>query len=567
MRDPIRVLKISLIILLILSGFGLRLYSLSADPPHWMYVFNTDEGHYSYNTHNKLKYGQWFVNKSRYALITPLFSFLQYLVATTIDTQESIIRYRAVNVLCGILSCFLMALMFREKWMRTAVLVISAWSFMGVTHSRIGIPEMMLTVFFQVTILLAWQGHKRDSILLIFFSGLTAIAAIGVKTTGVLIVPAVIIAPLLHLSEKNRLWKYGAGLFTGLTCGLIIWATLVIVPNWSSWNYMQEMATQYGRSSISFSPVLLLKSIGGFILSPALQTIPALWPMALCWCFLLYIPKIRKQSADFLDTLVFLWIFCCFAGLGLPSYQPARWQLLIFPPTIYAGLQFIRLNKNDKITFFSFLLAVSISIMASTLVSKVFLATSGPISPHRGIFSHSVLAFIAFIAVFATYFPAKKFHKEKWKAVALAVIVLNLVVQIQLFAAYTVPFYSHKNQWHKISAYLEGLSQKENAIFSGDLVENIALHADIQVIPTFYLLEGKNDVSLKKLFKDVKELPTHFIISEGHIKRFQVEAPNFMKSLKVINRFPLVIGGYGRRRIFIFQFTSYNWLNQSDRLE
>ena len=60
------------IALSIITGFGLRLYRPAADPPSWSYVYNTDEGHYSYNTHNKIKYGHWFVNEAKYGCVPPI---------------------------------------------------------------------------------------------------------------------------------------------------------------------------------------------------------------------------------------------------------------------------------------------------------------------------------------------------------------------------------------------------------------------------------------------------------------------------------------------------------------
>ena len=67
------LIKIFLAILIVL-GFGLRFYKPAADPPQWSYIFNTDEGHYSYNTLNKAKDGKWFLDEAKYALVTPLFS-------------------------------------------------------------------------------------------------------------------------------------------------------------------------------------------------------------------------------------------------------------------------------------------------------------------------------------------------------------------------------------------------------------------------------------------------------------------------------------------------------------
>src|SRR5262249_10914055 len=124
---------------------GLRLYRPAADPPSWFYVYNTDEGHYSYNTHNKIKYAHWFVNEAKYALITPLFNLAQYLVAAGLPSQPNIIRYRAISILSGVLFCFALQYLFRQAFIKWTAVALGSISFMGVVHSRLGIPEMMLT--------------------------------------------------------------------------------------------------------------------------------------------------------------------------------------------------------------------------------------------------------------------------------------------------------------------------------------------------------------------------------------------------------------------------------------
>src|SRR6185437_3643153 len=79
-----------LLTLAAITGLVLRFYHLQADPPHWGLVYNTDEAHYSYTAHNKILYGHWFVNEAKYGLMTPLFAFTQYLVATLAGGDPSI---------------------------------------------------------------------------------------------------------------------------------------------------------------------------------------------------------------------------------------------------------------------------------------------------------------------------------------------------------------------------------------------------------------------------------------------------------------------------------------------
>ena len=162
--DRRRLFAISSFVLLggvAVVGLALRFHHLEADAPSWSYVYNTDEGHYSYTAHNRLALGHWFVNEAKYGLITPLFSFAQFAVAAIRGGEPSIVSYRLVSALCGVLSCGLMALFFRDNFRRLAVVALASVSFMGFVHSRLGITEMMLTLMAQITALAAWRAFAR----------------------------------------------------------------------------------------------------------------------------------------------------------------------------------------------------------------------------------------------------------------------------------------------------------------------------------------------------------------------------------------------------------------------
>tara|TARA_B100000959_G_C14989929_1_gene627357 strand:- start:2875 stop:4599 length:1725 start_codon:yes stop_codon:yes gene_type:complete len=559
------LIKIFLAILIVL-GFGLRFYKPAADPPQWSYIFNTDEGHYSYNTLNKAKDGKWFLDEAKYALVTPLFSVAQYLIGLIFHDQPNIVRYRAISVLSGIISCLLIAFIVDGKWIRLSAVALLSMSFIGTVHSRLGISEIMLTLFFQLTVLLAWQAYQRNFFLISFLTGLSAIGCLTIKPTGVIILPVILLAPLICDSPGNNRKLYWKGVISGFISGILLWSIIIVVPNWNEWQNMMVTTMSFGKNSISYAPVQITKSYLKFFLSPALHTMPLLWPLALFWCAIFFLAKFRNRKNTFLDSLLFLWLIFGIGSLGSALYQPGRWQLFLFPPVIISGLRFLQLNPRAFVIYFSFLFAGSLSVIYSIFWTGQFLEVGGQIHPEYGLFSHVVPATLAFFVFFVTYHIIKKFSRESCQAIAYAVIVLELSVQCTFHLALMVPSYYRQSQWTNIAADMEKLMNKKEDIITGDMVQNLALYADVHVLPTFYVLDENDDKSIKKFYLSQNRIPTYIMLADFKHKYWWKNSPKFMKSLQEVQKYSLFIGDVGWRVFRIYRIKSYEWLYSHDNL-
>lgn len=566
MNSVFRISGIILLGIIIVFGIGLRVYHPEADPPPWLYIYNTDEGHYSYCTQNKIKYGNWFVNDAKYALITPLFNLSQYLISIPFACHQNIVCYRAVSMVCGVLYCIMLAFLFERKSIRLAAIAFGSISFMGIIHSRMGIPEMMLTLSFLLTALLAIEAFRRGSRSLYAITGVSAVAGVAIKPTGMMMLFVILSIPFFYRSMGSERLKYLMGTITGMFIGALIFILIIVIPHYADWLDMLSAATQYGSKSVPDNITGWITSLFFFILSPALQTMPIFWPLSLVWCILIFLPRFINKQISFQDTLIFLWLGFGIGMLGIPSYQPARWQLLIFPPVLNAGILFIQYNRNRLLTVGAVSLIVAIAALSAYFNHGNILILDGDIHPGGGLFSHWILLTAAIVVFFSTLFVLKK-TKLSWTTGFLySALLLEITLQITLNVTYTIPSLYKQNQWYPCARGLEELVQSDTDIFSGSMVQDFSLRADIRVLPTYYTLSMDNDLgdeAVRIFFVRQNVTPTYFILLDIERKLWEKKAPIFMRSLKAIGKCRLLIGGLGLRYLYVYKFKSYDWLTEN----
>lgn len=249
--------------------------------------------------------------------------------------------------------------------------------------------------------------------------------------------------------------------------------------------------------------------------------------------------------------------------LGIPSYQPARWQLLIFPPVLNAGILFIQYNRNRLCTAGAAGLIAAIAALSAYFNHGNILILDGDIHPAGGLFSHWILLTAAIVVFFSTLFVLKK-TKLSWTTGFLySALLLEIALQIALHVTYTIPSLYKQNQWDRCARGLEELAQSDTDIFSGSMVQDFSLRADIRVLPTYYTLGMDNDQAdeaVRSFFVRQNVTPTYFILIDIEQKLWEKKAPIFMRSLKAIGKCRLLIGGLGMRYIHVYKFKSYDWL-------
>jgi len=549
--------------ILALAGLVLRFYHLQADPPLWGYVYNTDEGHYSYTAHNRLVFGHWFVNEAKYGLITPLFAFAQFQLAAIGGGDASIASYRLVSAVSGVLSCVLLALFFQDYWRRLAAVALASVSFMGFVHSRLGITEMLLTLMVQITVLFVWQAFKRGSFPLAALAGAAAVGSLMVKPTAVFITPILLMAPLLCRTPNRFRGPYWFGAATGAALAGLLWSWFIIMPFWDAWRRMMTQSTSFGREAFALDSTAL-QCLWHFFLSPALQTMPLLWPLALCWCLVSWIPRWWKGGNDLLDTILFLWIAAAVLILGTSTYQPARWQMLLFPPVICAGLRFLPDLRRPAMAATGLLAVLGSAGFYSLFQAGHFLSRGHQNEPASGVFGHSGPAITVLCVYVAAWFAARKVGAGRWQQLACGIIAVELAVQCWFHADYTWPAFFRPSQWNEVAKDLAQLPPRGTAVFSGEMVQDLSLRAKIHVLPTYYLLDEPTDAAIREFFVRQNAVPDYFVLLDNNVKKWVAGAPAFAASLEEVGHFSLIIGGIGIQKVHLCRFRSYDWLVRPD---
>ncbi len=551
------------IALIIIGGFGLRLYRPAADPPLWLYVYNTDEGHYSYNTHNKIKYGHWFVDEAKYALITPLFNAAQYLVAAALPNEPNIVRYRAISILAGILFCFALRLLSGAGFIGWSAAALGSITFMGVVHSRMANPEMMLTLLLLITALLAIESEKRQSLILYALTGLAAVGCAATKPTGGLMLLVLLSLPVFCRAMRGHRIRYLSGMATGVLLGGIPLLLVIVIPQYADWAKMISAATAFARDSYMPDPLGLAHSLSLHLLSPAMLTMPMFWSMALCWAIFVLAPRLKNGEADFEDTLLFLWLGFGALLFGLTSYQPARWQLLMVAPVIAVGLKFLSPMRAPLTIAVALMLALVLSALLTLVYEGGFLRTGGELEPGFGLFSHLGIFALAVSVFLSAIFVARISHAEWRTGILWGALLVDISMQALLHSAYMKPAYSRSSQWVACSRALENLRHGEQDLFAGSMVQDFSLRADIRVLPTYYVIDENrlDDRSVRDFFLRQNATPDYFLLLDVEHTPWAEKAPRFVNSLQRLGRCDLFIGGFSElRHLYVYRFRSYNWL-------
>lgn len=542
------------------AGLFLRFYHLEADPPVWTYVYNTDEGHYSYTAQNRLVWGHWFVNDAKYGLATPLFSFAQYAAAAVKGGANEIASYRFVSAIAGALVCLLMTFFFVARWQKLAALALTSLSFIGLVHSRLGITETLLTLTLQVTVLAAWQSLKRANVFLAAAAGALALSCLLVKPTGGFALALILAAPLLCPLENRVRVRFWLGALAGVALLALLWALFVVWPHREEWRHMLAAYTVFGRERMGGGVLALARNLWQLLVSPALLTMPCLWPLALCWTVACGVPSWWKKQNDLLDTLVLLWLGASLAILGSCSYQPARWQVMLLPAVVYGGLKFLPCLARRPLAVAGATAMLALSLLYGLDVAGGLLS-GGPIDVSEGIFSRYTLLLIALGLFAAAYFAARRLGSEHWQSLAAGIIGIELLVQCGFHCQMTLPSFHRPSPWEQASHTLAGLSPNAPMVLAGDNVECFALRARLRVFPTYYLLTEPNDAAVRQFCWRQNIRPTHFSILEDNLKSWTENAPGFFRALQEVAALKVNVGGFGARTVRIYRMTAYDWLD------
>lgn len=540
---------------MIVAALWLRLAHPAGDAHPWAYT--TDEGTYSYAARNAIKHGSWFPDEAKYALVTPLFSAGQFLLAKFLAWPSDIVRYRAVSILSGFLSALLLSLMIEGRGYRLAATSLGLVSFIGIVHSRMAIAEPMLTLFLQLTVLAAWQALRGGGMVFSILAGMLSFACFLIKPNGLFIVAVPVLAPFICSNKSHFVSRYMAGLVGGMLIVASLWIVFIGLPLWAEWKQMNAALTSYAISNMSFHPHVWFGSAINLMMDPSLHTMPFLWPFALAWCLNFIWRFFRGREREPMESLLFLWLILGLGMLSPTQYHPARWLLVLFPPILIAGLRFLQQKETPRALAVSVLGALLFSAVYSKYVFGRFLETGGFFYPVFGLFSHVLPAAFTILVLggcYGVYFLLFG-SSDKKAALLTSVVALEIILQFSLQAMPDMDRYRSLNPWREVAKDVES-RLKEDDVISGDLVQDFALYSDLRVLPTYLLLDETDDTSVRRFFLRQNIQPTHFVLVGFKIPYWREHMPDFMGRLDEAGTYNLHVGGTGRQIVYIYKIRS-----------
>jgi hypothetical protein len=212
-----------------------------------------------------------------------------------------------------------------------------------------------------------------------------------------------------------------------------------------------------------------------------------------------------------------------------------------------------------------FVAAVGVAALYSLCTAGHFLIGGAGVDPASGVFGHYGSALTASVVFAAAWFVAQTLGAERWQRLACGIIAVELAIQCWFHTKYTWPSFFRSSQWTVVARDLEQMEPRGTAVFSGDIVQDLSLHAKIHVLPTYYLLDDPTDTAIRDFFVRQNCVPTYFVLVDSSVKGWATRAPAFVSSLEEVARYPLIIGGVGWQNTHVCRLRSRDWLVTPER--
>jgi len=323
-----------------------RAVHLAADPPtniSWSGDLLTDEGWYSHNAREKTLRGRWFDPRLRNSLSHfPLASLAQRAVFSQLGVGLGPLRLLSIAAtLIGFLAFYLWL---RHKRGALLALFLLSISYYCTSFQRLGLIEPLLAAALLVVCATAGAARQRASPLLACLAGLLSAASLlGIKSTGAIIIPPLIVffsLPSHHstsIPASPRTRRYIISCYAaGLVIITVLWATLWLPVCYADWLDFSLGVRQ--TQPLSLNPLHLLRNIANLFGDVNIQRnlFPCLWLGEYFGLKILFSAVNRKDAtAPPEDLLMALWLWLGLSFFGLLPYHPPRYLLILAAPLFY----------------------------------------------------------------------------------------------------------------------------------------------------------------------------------------------------------------------------------------
>ncbi len=245
--------QISLILIVILFLFSLRMIHPSADPPETLSMSAGpygDPGGYAFNARNKILFGTWEIDGVNSPLYSsPIPAFLTYLSFKLFGI--GFIQMNIVPIFFSCLSLIFVFFIMRQMFNGSLSLIIVAITLLGMNYlflmySRIANRVMPMIFFLVLALYLALKGsrHKRWYL----FAGISSFLALMTKGVCIYIIGAFFLGLFVYLAFK---WGYKKAFIpfgyylAGFSACLFLWIIVIYIPHGEDLKSISELNVSF----------------------------------------------------------------------------------------------------------------------------------------------------------------------------------------------------------------------------------------------------------------------------------------------------------------------------------
>ncbi len=348
-----------LLLLVIIFSAYLRFNHITADPPlnlSWSLGPFTDEGHVAINARNKLFFGEWRLDDFFRMGISPLITFITFLVFKILGYGFA--QARSIPIFFSLLTLFFLFLVVRKEkrgeYALFSVLFLGL-NFVYLMHNRLALEETDM-LFFIILSIYFWQLGKEKDFFYIFAGLCLGIATFFVKILGLFFIP-ILILDFIRLRwgllfKDFKLAKFKPLYYIGIGFCLVIlaWSVLIFLPFKS---FVLDYIISNSFKSPAGRPETVFEFIKNFLRLGTSDRLFIRMPLVfiLSFSFLLFWFKDLKEklkSSNSLEFVCFLWLFFGMVFLSFTNYHPVRYQMILIPPLcILAGFSLGKIKELE----------------------------------------------------------------------------------------------------------------------------------------------------------------------------------------------------------------------------
>lgn len=345
------LIQITLIGIIILFSFGLRIYSPTADlPPDISFSGSiyTDEGNQCHNSRSKVLYDEWYPDDWRISNYSPVVPFLKYLIFKLFGV--GLVQERLVSYIFAFLSLLLFYLIFKSYFsffMTVLGTLVMGFNFFMVMYSRIGTFETPMIFWMILGLYFIEKFRRSNNPFYLSLSGAAAFLSFVFKNiAGYFVLVPVVAVFLWFLVDRDReggALKRGFSLFGFVLLGLAVafglWLVLFYIPN-REW--IMSVPGQYISNQVL--PKTLDQAIHnfyGFNWKEQFYKIPVVWVLSILSIPLLF-RKVLQKKIDITTIGFALLFFSHTLFFMFMNHRPTRYLIPVIPAMIFMSFWLFR---------------------------------------------------------------------------------------------------------------------------------------------------------------------------------------------------------------------------------